>query len=63
MTEPNSETSKELSEEELKGASGGYNAGTNWLKKKTSFSELSNISRSSKPKNKAKDWDCPEWCE
>ncbi len=36
---------KELSQEDLKGASGGYNAGVNWLKKKLSFSELSDISR------------------
>lgn len=63
MPDPNSEANKELSVEQLKDASGGYNAGTNWLKRKASFSELSNISRHSKPKNKASDWDCPDWCK
>ena len=38
---------KELSLDELKDASGGYNAGTNWLKKKSSFSELGKISLNS----------------
>ena len=34
MPEFSSEANKELSDEQLKDASGGYNAGTNWLKKK-----------------------------
>ena len=35
---------KELSIDELKDDSGGYNAGTNWIKKKSSFTELGKIS-------------------
>ena len=38
---------KELSVDELKDASGGYNAGTNWLKQKSSFTELGKISLNS----------------
>ena len=38
---------KELSVDELKDASGGYNAGVNWIKKKSSFTELGKISLNS----------------
>ena len=38
---------KELSIDELKDDSGGYNAGTNWIKKKSSFTELGKISLNS----------------
>ena len=63
MSDHNSETNKELSQEELKGMSGGalINAGRPAdapkikSKGKTSFSELSNISRNSKPTNKSAD--------